>query len=223
MKTTTLLFAMLCSLPLFAQNRIMFSVNPGTTFNNSENSLKTIGDRSLGWAPGLALAFERENMWGLDLVAEYSFNYSRANNIIDYVVTDIGGNLRFSYGANLILLIHNLDLGVGYRESGWLNFSIGPTLSFVKRTIEMNGLPSPSGETGTRDFADRLASVCAGLHVSAGLQLPIQGGPEYPFFFSTFKLRYLHSVWFDARGRNLDDYYQSFLVGQVNLGIGYRF
>ena len=223
MKTISLPLILFFSLPLCAQNRVMFSVNPGTSFHNSENSMQTIGGERLGWSPGMALAFEREDMWGLDLLAEYSFNASRANNVIEYVVTDVGGNLQFTYGANLMLLIHNLDLGVSYRENEWLNFSIGPTISFVNRTIKINGIPSFEGPTATRDFEDRLASLCAGFNVAAGVQLPMDDGPEYPFFFSTFKLRYLHSVWFDARGRNLDNYYQSFLVGQVNLGIGYRF
>ena len=223
MKTTTVLLILLCSLPLFARNRVMFSVNPGTSFHNSENSMQTIGGERLGWSPGMALAFEREDMWGLDLLAEYSFNASRANNVIEYVVTDVGGNLQFTYGANLMLLIHNLDLGVSYRENEWLNFSIGPTISFVNRTIKINGIPSFEGPTATRDFEDRLASLCAGFNVAASVQLPIDDGQEYPFFFSTFKLRYLHSVWFDGRGRNLDNYYQSFLVGQVNIGLGYRF
>ena len=52
------------------------------------------------------------------------------------------------------------------------------------------------------------------------IEPPIASGPRSPFVLLNLKFRCLHSVWFDARGRDLNNYHQSSLVGQIGMGFG---
>ena len=217
-----LLACLFLSSSVLAQNKFSVSGNPGISLYNFENSLKTIGDKSVGWFPGISIAYDREDLWGLNFHVEYNYNHSRTANVLQFYRTlSSGPSPVESNGADLVLSCHNIDLALCYKLDQWYSIAVGPTVSFVSRSLEINGLKGTEGPP--IDFVDRLASLCLGFNGYVNMEIPFSDGPEYPFFFSSLKVRYLHSVWFDRQGRNLDNYHQSFLVGQLNLGFGYNF
>jgi hypothetical protein len=217
------LFLCLCS-PLYAQNKIFLSYNPGISLYNSENSGKTIGDKHLGWFPGFSIAYESENIWGLNLLLEYNWTQKRIYDVQTFAMTTSTGSGTLGYfNADLILACHNLDISVSYKVKDWLYFAAGPTVSLVDRSIVMDNLPNYIQEKVGSSFDDRLISLCLGVNGSVNIEIPFQTSSQYVFFFSSIKLRYLQSVWFDDRGRNLDNYSQSFIFTQLNIGLGYNF
>jgi hypothetical protein len=223
-KNILVLVLVLFCFPVRAQNKILISYNPGLSLYNSENSMDVIGDKSILWIPGISVAYEIENLWGQNFHFEYDFVNTRMGAVQEFAWTGSSGpDVLGTTTSDLILSCHNVDIAVYYTIDKWLSVAAGPTLSFVNRSIVIDELPRYSQENLSGTFEDRLSSLCLGVNGSVKMEIPLITASRYVFIFSTAKLRYLHSVWFDARGRNLDNYYQSFLSAQINFGLGYNF
>jgi hypothetical protein len=219
---SALLILLICSC-LYPQNKIYLSMNPGLSLFNSENSMKLIGDKTIDWFPGVSIGYERENVWGYNLYFEYNVTYNKVADVLSFVRTSPDSPVIDSWGADLILSLNNFDIGIKDNLTDNLSYAFGPTVTFASRSFVIDDAPRIPGETLSNNIDDRLESLCLGVNASLNFQVPFSSGTSYPFFYSGLKFRYLHSIWFDARGRNVSNYYQSFLFSQLNLGIGYNF
>jgi hypothetical protein len=210
-KILALIFIAVC--PLMAQNSVSVSYTPAYSLYNSENGTKTIGPKHVGWIQGLSVGYENDNIWeGFNLDVEYNYLHYRANGVQTFIVTDESDESVGSFGADLHLNWHSVDIDANRKFADWFSVSVGPSVSYVGRGIQIDDAMN-----------DRLQSLCFGGNGSLNADIPLQEGDEYLFLFAHAKVRYLHSIWFDARGRKLEDYHQSFLQGQINVGVGYRF
>lgn len=223
MKTNiSLLVLLIFSSPLWAQDRVFFSLNPGMSLYNSENSMSTMVNGSIGWLPGFSVGYENDSLVKVPVRVDYSFTYAFVRNAMQFTVTSSSGpEPTGSFGANITFVTNNFDFAVVGRPIEFVAVTAGPTVSAVYRTISLVPPAILSGEVLSLD--DRLASVCVGLNCSLNFEVPLEDGPNYVFFFSDLELRYIHSVWFDSRGRDTGDYYQSSLMGHVGVGLGYKF
>jgi hypothetical protein len=217
-----LLILLTCS-GLYSQNRIYLTLNPGISLLNSENSMKLIGDKSIVWFPGVSIGYERDNIWGYNLFCEYNITYDKIEVWKFGRTSPDSPDIIDTFGANLILSLYNFDFGIKDEIVDNLSYAIGPTVSVAGRSFVIDDAPRYTDEKFSFNIDDRLVSLCLGVNASLNFQIPFSSGNSYPFFFSSLKFRYLHSIWFDKRGRNVDNYYQSFLFSQLNLGIGYNF
>jgi len=218
-----LFVVVLFSLYLNAQNKIMVSVNPGYYLNNSENSMHITDDHKVGWAPGVSVAYEKENVFGLDVRLEYNFVYSGITGVMTFIRT--GPDSPEPIGtsnANYFLTSHNYDLSIIYKLEDYFSVSAGPSFAIFNRTFEYDDVLF-SEINNAPNLYDKLVSYCIGINGGLNYELPLSAGKNYYFFYSELKLRYLHSIMFDSRGRNTSNYYQSFLTAQLNLGVGYNF
>jgi hypothetical protein len=223
MKNIIPLLLLLSFVMVQAQDKLILTGNPGTYLYNSENSFKTIGSSHADWLPGGSIIYQHDNLWGMNLQFEYNYACTTLTNVLTFFQTDINtGTIANTFGADLILEHHQFDLGLVLHINNYFSITGGPTIGFVNRTIQLT-MPLSSEESYKNHLEDRLASVCLGANASLNLEVPLQDSEHYFFFFTSVKYRYLHSAWFDARGRNLDNYYQDFLTGQSNIGIGYNF
>jgi len=221
MRTVNVLLILLLVSPiLYAQNKVFVSLNPGVYLFNSENSLKTMENGALRWAPGFSVAYERDSLLGMTVLLEYAYTHSSAINATPFVYS-LSPTSVLSFGADLKFISHHLDIAMCFNPWRSVRLAFGPTISFDHRTIE---LTEPRAyEIASRYFEDRLVSIALGVNASASFELPIQEGPKYLFLMSNLKLRFLRAVWFDRRGRDLDDYYQESLFAGLSLGLGYSF
>jgi hypothetical protein len=122
----------------------------------------------------------------------------------------------------MVLLLNNIDIAISYDLNHVINYSIGPTFSFISRSYVIDDVWSSS--ESKKDLNNRLVSLCAGINFSVNFEFPFNvTNNNGLFFFTKLKMRYLHAFWFDARGRNLDNYYQDFFFSQIHLGIGYSY
>ena len=218
-----LLILLICS-GLYSQNRIYLSMNPGISLFNSENSMKLIGDKSIEWFPGMSIGYERDNVWGYNLFCEYNITNKKVEDVIVFARTSPDSpDIIDTYGSNLILSLYNFDFGIKNNLIDNLSYAFGPTVAFASRSFVIDDAPRNPGETLSDNIDDRLVSLCLGVNASLNFHVPFSSESSYPFFYSSLKFRYLHSIWFDARGRNVFNYYQSFLFSQLNLGLGYNF
>ncbi len=221
MKRIIILLAVL-STPAWAQHTFLVSLDPGLNLYDSENSLKTIGDKALDWSPGFSVGFEGASLWDIPVHLEYSYTRSSAHNTLVFPITGPSGPGPVTFfGADLSFTTHNLDIDALVQPAKFLILTIGPTVSLVHRTIELT--EPPVGELPTIDYHDRLASVCLGVNGAADFRLPLSQGPQHLLLFAGLKLMYLHSVLFDKRGRDLGNYGQSQLFGGLSVGLGYTF
>jgi hypothetical protein len=181
-------------------------------------------DKRFRWLPGLSLAYERENVMGYRLHIEYNLTYRRLDNVLQFTRTGPLSPEIIGYtGADLVLSLNNIDVAITKEIDDWASYTVGPTFSLVYRSFIMEDPFAPS-EGGTSIMIDdRLASLCLGLNASLNAEVPFSDAQEYLFFFASLKVRYIHSVWFDDRGRKLDNYYQSFLYSQIHIGLGFHY
>ena len=224
MKTTGLiLILLLLPVVLHAQDRVFLSLNPGVSLSNSENSMKVVGDKQIHWMPGVGLAYETPLPWNFDLNIEYNYIYARVNAVtMNHVVTPENVPIA-DLPEDLVLTYHNFDINAVFGRTRSLRSSVGPTVAYVGRSIQMHLLNPSAQEPLSSTFEDRLQSLCLGANISVNFDFPLEDAGSGFFIFTHFKFRYLHSVWFDDRGRKLDNYFQEFLTAQVNLGAGYSF
>ncbi len=203
-----------------AQDRIYVSYNPGVSLYNSENHMKDIGDKEARWSGGLGIGCMKDSVLGaIGINVEYSYMYSRVPDVQQFAYTAIDPTQATPFAADLILDWHSIDVDLNWSILDVLSLSVGPSVSYVGRSIIIDNIPA----TPPSSFEDRLQSICIGLNGSLNGEIPLGDGDEYPFFLAHLRMRFLHSLWFDARGRNLHDYYQTFLLQQLNIGVGYRF
>ena len=217
-----LLILLICS-GLYSQNRIYLSMNPGVSLSNSENSMKLIGDKSIDWFPGFSIGYERDNVWGYNLFCEYNITYDKVEVMKFGRTSPDSPDIIDTFSGNLILTLYNFDFGIKDEIIDNLSYAIGPTVSVASRSFVIDDAPRNPEEILSLNIDDRLMSLCLGVNASLNFQVPFSSGNSYPFFYSSLKFRYLHSLWFDARGRDVSNYYQSILFSQLNLGIGYNF
>jgi hypothetical protein len=184
--------------------------------------MKIMGDKSIVWFPGVSVGYERENVIGYNLYFEYNFTYDKVE-VIKFAVTNPSSPDIIGYtGVNLNLYLNNIDLGISEKLTENINYTIGPSFAAVYRIlVNYQDYPHEVGIYG--DLFDKLSSLCIGANASLNMQIPLTSDTRYFFFYSSLKFRYLHSLWFDAKGRNVSNYYQSFLFSQLNLGIGFNF
>ncbi len=208
----------------YSQTRFMYSINPGLSIDNSENDMDLTKEKKFRWLPGMSLAYERENVLGYCLHLEYNLTYWKLDNVIEFARTGPAGpEIIDYYGADLILAINNIDVAIRKDVNDWASYTLGPTFSLVYRSFVMED-PFASAQEGTSlGIDDRLASLCLGINASLNAEVPFSNAEEYWFFFTSLKARFIHSIWFDDRGRKLDNYYQSFFYSQIHIGLGFRY
>ena len=214
------LILLLMSPALQAQNRVSLSLNPGVYLYNSENTLQTSENGSLAWAPGFSVAYERDSLWGMTVHVEYAYTRSVDVNAMPFTF-NAPSLAVVSFGADVVFMSHHLDLGVCFRPCRSILLALGPSFALTHRTIE---LTEPQVDVvPARHFEDRLVSMSLGANAFASFELPIQEGPKYIFLLSSLKVRFLHAIWFDKRGRDLDNYFQNSFLAHVGIGVGYSF
>lgn len=196
-----------------AQNRISINAGYGYYLSNSENSTKIIGDNEFRSFVLYDFSYQRDNLLGINLVLEYSYQQITKNNVIEFNFSNpepfpSPPPLRGSQE----LISHNLDLDYTANINNYLSYGVGPSFIIVNRIIEVGSV-----------LYDKLASSGIGVNGFAEFSVPIFGKKNYLFFTSKLRFRYTHSVWFDKGIRNLDDYHQEYFTVQILGGLGYAF
>jgi len=193
------------------QNSFIVSVNPGEYLYNSENDMHITDAKKVRWFPALSLSFEKENVLGYDIQMEYSFVYFGAIKNITFTIVEPETEPNTFLYANYFLTGHNYDLSLVLKLSESTNFYIGPSLAVYSRTIDYSS-PVNAQEIAAHNLHDKLVSVCVGINAAINMKYPFSKDPRHFFLYSGLKVKYLHSILFDSRGRKTDNYYQSFLT-----------
>jgi len=206
------------SVSIYSQNKISINGGYGNYLINSENSLKIMEDKKYRSHFLFGIAYQREDVFGHNLMFEYSFQQITKEDIIEFVSTsNESPEVNYKFGGDISLVSHSFDLNYIRSINKSLSYGIGPSFVIVNRILEI-----PLRE-GYGSFYDRLASSGLGINGFLNLTFPLSDNKEYFFFNSELKFRYTHSIWFDKGIRNLDNYYQEFLTAQIIVGIGYSF
>ena len=207
-------FALLFSTSIInSQNRIGINVGYGYYLSNSENSTIIMGDKKFQSFVLYDFSYQRDSLFGFNLLFEYSYQQITKKNIIEFIIYDPGPfpDLQQHFG-DIKLISHNFDLDYVVKINNYLSYGIGPSFIIANRILEVDTV-----------LYDKLASSGLGINGFAELSVPITGSKNYFFFTSKLKFRYTHSIWFDKGIRNLDDYHQEYFTVQILGGIGYAF
>jgi len=192
-----------------SQNQVSIRPIIGVYIYNSDNASKVMGEKNFLIQYGFGFNYESENVLDYNLQIEYSFLFSKRDNTLEFVK---GGPEPTGYFyTDVSLYNHNLDFSLKDDLLEWLSIGIGPTLSVVNRSVEIEG------------FEDRLASFCLGINGLLQIVIPFSDISKDWFFTGSAKIRYLHGIWYDKKGRNLDDYSQNYLTSNFSIGLGYDF
>ncbi len=210
------LLTMMLSAPASCQTRfrVATQIVGGLYAFNSENGSLILEGHKLRSQYGLDLSFGyypvQKLRWTADL------EYLRSNvHTLEFNDTFGGGPYPVtSFAGQVSLDQFSADLGPRFPFASWLQLGLGPSFAMVRRITEIPYV----------NIFDRLNSYCLGLHGVATAIVPFSKSASNGFYwYYTLKLRYLHSLFFDARGRDLAGYSQSFLTASLAAGIGYAF
>lgn len=215
-----LLSFLLITTHIYSQNRITFNFGYGYFLYNSENSMKIMGDKKFDSHLSYGVRFLRKDILGLDISLGYSFSESVKKRTLIFYRTDPNSpTIVDSYGSDVTLLTHTIELNYYTQITSYLSAGIGPTFLFANRILEAN-FP---GEGAKFNIYDKLASACIGGNVFVEFTIPLNDAENYFFLSPKLKAVYAHSFWFDEKGRILDNYKQEFLDTQISVGVGYNF
>ncbi|HEX2866994.1 MAG TPA: hypothetical protein VHO03_08120 [Ignavibacteriales bacterium] len=227
MKKYILILAALLSsaCTLFAQNRVSFNAGYGNYLGNSENSAPVTNGQKFRSHFLYGLSLQKEDLFGLNLMLDYSYNQIKKNNVFTFTQAAYDGTPLAEFGGDLTLVSHNFDLAYVGSFSRYFSYGAGPSFSIVNRIFELQ-TPLKVGEVlispERANLYDKLASSHLGVNGFLMFTMPVFEGTGF-FVSSKLKFRYTHSVWFDAGLRNLDNYSQEFTTGEISLGAGYSF
>lgn len=212
------IWILLANFDILSQNRINFNIGYGNYISNSENSMKIMVNKKFRSHLLFGLTYQKEDVFGYNLLIEYSYHEITEKNVIEFIRTGESSPEPIgSIGGDMTLISHNIDFNYVGVINNYFSYGIGPSLFIVNRIFEIRNIPF--GEQPT-SFYDKLASSGLGINGFLMFSTPIT---ENIFFSSKIKFRYTHSIWFDEGIRNLEDYYQQFVTGQVTVGLGYLF
>ncbi len=194
-----------------ARYQIAVQAVGGLYIYNSENSLPLLRNGKFIGGYGIDASVIRSTDGPYGLALDVQYFRSNAKSPLTFTQT---GEFGITFHGRVALDQFSADVGVRRSLAGWLQVGLGPSIAVESRTVE---IPNAG-------IADRLDSYCLGLNAVAAATMPFHETSNRGFFwYYTVKLRYLHSIFFDARGRDLSDYSQSFLTASLGAGIGYAF
>jgi len=186
------------------QNKISANVGYGYYLNNSENSLKVMGDKSYKSYVNYGFSYQRDDILGYDFLFEYNYHKMIKKNVIKFFRTGTESpDIIDTIGTDASLISHNFDFNYIGNIYSYLSYGIGPSFIIVNRIIKTE---DSFMEGGTRSLYDNLASSGLGINGFIDFTVPLYESENYLFFTSKLKLRYTHSIWFDKGLRHLDDY-----------------
>lgn len=200
----------------FSQSRYKVAVQlvGGLYAVNSENDLPLLQDGKFIGGYGVSATVASIRKSGYSPAFDFQYFRSNANGRLMFNQSLAGAQTVRTFYGTIALDQFCVDVGLRHPLNGCLQVGMGPSLALDSRAVDVP----------YEDVADRLNSYCLGLHISAETSEPFQKGTDKGFFwYYTLKVRYLHSILFDARGRDLSNYAQSFLTASLGAGIGYSF
>ncbi len=198
---------------IMAQNKININMGYGYYLSNSENSTKIMGNNKFQSYILYDFSYQRENLFGFNIMFEYSYQQITKKDIIEFIRYNPGPNPSPPpFQGDIKLTSHNFDLDYSAKISNYISYGIGPSFIIVNRILEVDTV-----------LYDKLASSGIGINGYVEFSIPLNASKEYFFFTSKLKFRYTHSVWFDKGIRYLDGYQQEYFTSQILAGIGYAF
>ena len=198
----------------FTQHQITVKPSLGIYLYNSENSLEIMGDENYLLNYGFEISYENKEIFGYDIQVDYSYMYSSKNKVLEFYAYDPSpdGNSFYFY-SDVSLSLHNFDISLKNEINEYFSYGFGPSFSFVNRSYIVE----------YSNFEDKLASFAIGVSGSIDLKLPLDENTNYWYLYSGLKLRYLYGLFYDEGLRDLSDYNQHFITGNLAIGIGYSF
>lgn len=207
---------------LFAQNSIGAHLGYGYYLGNSENKNPVMFGQKFTSHIFYGVSLQKEDVFGLRLMLDYSYHEIRKNDIMKVIISDIDfpEPVGPSIGGDLTLVSHNFDLAYVRNFSRYLSYGAGPSFVIINRIFELD--QAITDGSSSRTLYDKLASSGLGVNGFLMFTMPVAEGSGL-FISSRLQLRYTHSIWFDKGMRKLDNYYQEFTTAQVTIGAGYAF
>ena len=182
--------------------------------------MKIVGDKRFRSYFFFGISFQKEDLFGYNLMVEYSYHEITKKNVIEFVRTGEDSPEPLDYfGGDMCLVLHNIDFDYVGNINKKFSFGVGPSIYIANRIFEIDRIPFAISNFS---LYDKLASSGLGINGFLMFNTPLFEVQNI-LLISQIKFRYTHSVWFDKGIRNLDNYYQQFVTTQIMFGIGYLF
>ncbi len=200
---------------LSAQTSFQLQGSYGKFFSHSDNEIEITAQEDFDKAYGFGAVVQHGLNRHYSLQMEISYHRSSEFEVLSVFATDITGSQVGENTATLKQASIPLDLTLLF-HSGALGLGAGASIANIQRTVHLEStLP------GVDPTDDRLSSVAIGFNGLIDYQIPLNSSKKI-HVIPAIKLRYLKTVWFDKKGRNLDNYEQNYTVGQVVIGLRFK-
>lgn len=216
LKILTFIFILSFVSVVFSQDNIIIHPGLGYFIFHSENNLDVTDDDNLDFTfnAGLSVSFTLNANYNLLLETEYI--HSVPSKVLESEIVDENG---LENGKTYFELSQNsftFDVSMLYPISSRLKYGIGPSFGLLNRRLEQKL------SIDELKLTDELFSI--GVGAVFYLQHKIRFNKYSKLFLQTkIKSRYLYSIWFDAKNRDLDNYSLHYLNIAGYIGIGYQF
>lgn len=189
----------------FAQHQVSARFMYGAYLYNSENDIRVTKDEDVRALVGgnLAYGYRLSPLFSLSL--SFTFLESNAQGVFS-VPLSTGG----STPADMRLREYAVDIGVSYAITDWLEVRVGPSAAIINRSLLVESFV----------FEDQLSSKAIGFYGGGNAMIPIGSGFAA---VGGIVFRYLHAISFDAAGRRLDGYSQTYSSATASVGMVYQF
>lgn len=210
-----LVYALLLTSVMWGQTSMQVHVSYGKFLSHSDNEIEITEREKFDKVYGVSVAVQRQLPKRYSLQIEISYYQSSEFEVIAAVATDVTGQGVGENTANLKQESIPLDLTLLF-NTGDLSFGAGASIANIQRILHLeSSVPS----IGTSE--DRLSSVAIGINGLVEYRIPLSSAKTVNLI-PALKFRYLNAVWFDEKGRNLDNYEQNYFVGQLVLGLNFK-
>ncbi|UCD20123.1 MAG: hypothetical protein JSU64_03025 [candidate division WOR-3 bacterium] len=193
----------------------------GQFVKHTDNDLDITNEKNLKDSFGSTIGFQFNIKHSHSILLQIGYHRSvteKATSFLNYVMDPLGNDYFVEKPIDLSFHAVPVDIQYAWSMHRYVNICIGPSFTGNIRKITVHYIDYYLKE---KEFIDRLFGIGAGIAGSIQLSIPLSHGKRY-CFISSMGFRYVKSLWFDAEGRELDDYGLSYSQFQISTGIGIR-
>jgi hypothetical protein len=196
-----------------SQQRLTARFSYGYYLHNTENDSRITMDDNFDWLTGVNFGYGHFLSPALLIDIQLTYKEGAAEEAMSFAMTSPSGpEITGYFYASDRLREYAVEVSLCYRFNDLVEVRAGPSGGMVDRIIRIDHF----------DFTDRLSAGALGGHAGANLLIPL--GEQRGFILiAGLEFRYMHSIFFDARGRKLDDYSLEFFTVNLTAGMAFEF
>jgi hypothetical protein len=199
-----------------SQSLVSSSGEFGYFLHHSENSLPITENNKFVFHYGANIGLVTALTSEYNILVDIGYFQADVDRLFDFNFSTLSNpNIITTQSAKLIQRSFPVDFSISPNSASVLNYALG--ISFVYTNREMN-LPYKYQDD---PFVDKFNSFGIGVNLILRATYPLFGSDKFKLLCSS-KFRYIHSILYESKGRDLSGYELNYFQTIISLGIEYQ-